>query len=519
MKTDPIKERIVGFKRDPLAFVKYVYPWGMGELESFTDGPHQWQRDILTDISVHLNGKNRFMPLLLAVASGHGIGKSALIGWIVNWGMSTCVDCKVIVTAGTGKQLDTKTWPEITKWFRLGLNKDWFECKTESIRANDRQHEKSWRADAITWSEHNTEPFAGAHNRGKRIIIIYDEASGIADKIWEVTSGALTDEDTEIIWVAFGNPTQNQGRFRECFGKFKTRWVQRQIDSRNVPGTNKELFRQWVEDYGEDSDYVRVRVRGEFPRAGATQFIAGDVVAGARQRDVGDQSKAYKIISVDVARFGDDQTVIGCRQGLKVEILKKLRGQDNVQVGMQVINFICNERARACVIDGDGLGGGVVDYVSTFLAERWKAWHKEELPKWFKLEEFHGGMPAGDTFMYFNRRAEMWGKMRDWLETGSIPNDPEMDDHLTGLWYGMSNKNQIQLEKKEDMKKRGLSSPDCGDMLAMSFAVDPSPKTREEALLEQIQKVEQYDPTEAHFMRLAETERRKKASAPMQYWE
>ena len=255
------------FCRDPLSFVKYAYPWGeSGALETET-GPWQWQRDVLTDISVHLNGPNCFMPLLLAVASGHGIGKSALISWITNWGMSTCEDCKIIVTAGTGKQLDTKTWPEITKWFKLAINAHWWDCKAESICVKDKNHERSWRTDAITWSEHNTEPFAGAHNRGKRIIIIYDEASGIADKIWEVTSGALTDEDTEIIWIAFGNPTQNTGRFRECFGKFKTRWVRRQIDSRNVPGTNKELFRQWVEDYGEDSDYVRVRVRGEFPES------------------------------------------------------------------------------------------------------------------------------------------------------------------------------------------------------------------------------------------------------------
>ena len=245
--------------------MKYAYPWGEeGDLSAET-GPWQWQKEILTDINIHLNGPDRFIPLQISVASGHGIGKSALIGWITHWGMSTCEDCKVIVTAGTGKQLDTKTWPEITKWFKLGVNKHWWDCKAESICVKNKAHERSRLCDAITWSEHNTEPFAGAHNRGKRIIIIYDEASGIADKIWEVTSGALTDEDTEIIWIAFGNPTQNTGRFRECFGRFKHRWIGRQIDSRSVPGTNKTLFSQWVEDYGEDSDYVRVRVRGEFP--------------------------------------------------------------------------------------------------------------------------------------------------------------------------------------------------------------------------------------------------------------
>ena len=121
--------------------------------------------------------------------------------------------------------------------------------------------------------------------------------------------------------------------------------------------------------------------------------------------------------------------------------------------------------------------------------------------------------------MYFNRRAEVWGMMRDWLETGSIPNDPELDGDLTGPTYMFSAKNQIQLEKKEDMKKRGLASPDIGDMLAMTFSVTPVMKTREEALAEEIERVQLVDPTEAHFMRLAETDRRQKAKQPLAYWE
>lgn len=123
-------------------------------------------------------------------------------------------------------------------------------------------HDKRWRADAIPWSEHNTEAFAGLHNERKRIIVVFDEASNIADLVWEVAEGALTDEDTEIIWVAFGNPTRNTGRFRECFRKYKHRWKCAQIDSRTVEGTNKQQLQKWVDDYGEDSDFVKVRVRG-----------------------------------------------------------------------------------------------------------------------------------------------------------------------------------------------------------------------------------------------------------------
>jgi hypothetical protein len=510
-------EEVAKYPRDPLGFVRFAYSWGYGELEDYF-GPYEWQADVLDTIGKHLRDPaTRYTPLLISVASGHGIGKSAEIAMVINWAMSTCDDCRVVVTANTEAQLVTKTWPEITKWFKRSINAHWWNQTATRIFAKEAGHVDHWRLDRETWSENNTEAFAGLHNIGKRIVVVYDEASAIPPKIWEVTEGALTDENTEIIWLAFGNPTQNTGRFRECFGRFKHRWITKQIDSRTVPGTNKTLINGWVSDYGEDSDFVRVRVRGEFPRAGSSQFIAGDVVADARKRDVGDQTKAYKILSVDVARFGDDQTVIGWRQGLRAKTLDKIRGWDTIQVGRQVIMRIIQEQPRACVVDGDGIGGGVTDYVRVYLPEAWQKAVGSQLPKWFRIEEFHGGAVPGDGFMYFNRRAEVWGKMRDWLVTGEIPDDPELEADLTGPEYFHSNKNQIQLERKDDMKSRGLASPDCGDMLAMTFGVTPTPKTREESLIEEIANTP--DPMEQHFKRLRETERRQKEKQPLAYWE
>lgn len=118
---------------------------------------------------------------MLARASGHGIGKSAFISMLINWGMSTCEDCKVVVTANTDNQLRTKTWPEIIKWSNLAITKEWFTCTATAMYSNDPGHDKRWRADAIPWSEHNTEAFAGLHNERKRIIVVFDEASNIAD--------------------------------------------------------------------------------------------------------------------------------------------------------------------------------------------------------------------------------------------------------------------------------------------------------------------------------------------------
>ena len=465
---------IAQFVHDPYGCARYSFPWREdGDLQD-SSGPRVWQRHILMAIGQHLQSERRFDPLKIAVASGHGIGKSALISIITHWAMSTCTDCRVIMTANTEVQLRTKTWPEVTKWFRSAINSDWYECGATTITVKDKRHAKQWRVDAVPWSENNTEAFAGLHNKGKRLVVIFDEASKISDSIWEVTEGALTDSDTEIIWIAFGNPTRNTGRFRECFGAHKHRWVCQQIDSRNVEGTNQRQIQQWIDDWGEDSDFVRVRVRGEFPRAGSDQFIDSDVVHAARKRTLPTNERDWRIMSVDVARFGDDQTVVGIKQGSKFRIVGRYRGLDTMQVSMRCQEIIKRETPRLVVIDGDGVGGGVVDHIKMYMDD----WFKAHSPS--RLVEFHGGASPADAYAYYNKRAEVWGRMREWLKDADIPDDPDLYADLTGVEYGYTNKNQLQLEKKEDMKKRGLSSPDAGDCLAMCFAHIPAPRTSHE---------------------------------------
>jgi hypothetical protein len=447
----------------PAKFASYNFPWGERGLED-AKGLRTWQREILETIGQHLCSKEtRFKPLRLAVASGHGIGKSSLISMVINWAMSTCEDCKCIVTASTGMQLFTKTQPEIAKWFRLARNSHWWDVHTHSVRIKDPAHQATWRTDLVTWAQNNPEAFQGLHNLGKRIVVIFDEASGIDDPIWAAVQGALTDENTQIIWIAFGNPTRNTGRFRECFGRFAHDWVTKQIDSRTVDGTNKEEIAGWIRNYGEDSDFVRVKVRGEFPRAGSGQFIPSDIVSDARAYKAQGYESLPKVLSCDVARFGDDQTVFGLRQGRKFKLLEKLRGKDTVFVAERLIHWQKAEEVNATVVDGDGIGGGVIDAVK----------HRGFGARLF---DFHGGHAANDAAQFFNRRAEMWGAMRDWLVAGAeIPDDPELADDLTNPEYYFSPKQQIQIEKKDEMKSRGLRSPDCGDCLMMSFSVTVAP--------------------------------------------
>ena len=469
-----LAQDIGSYSLSPTGFMQYAFPWESEKLPQ--SGPRTWQSDINKLIEAHFsNPDTRFQPLQIAVASGHGIGKSAEIGMLIDWGMSTCEDCKVVVTAGTGTQLATKTAPEVQKWFRMGINAHWWDINATSIRVKDPLHQAMWRADFITWSVQKTEGFAGLHNQGKRIIIIFDEASSIDDIIWEVAEGVLSDENTEIIWIAFGNPTRNSGAFYKAITG-ANRWHKRQIDSRTVEGTNKELLNKQIEEWGEDSDRARVRIRGEFPRGGSTQFIPGDIVAAARKRKVEGFEGSPVILGVDVARFGDNRSVIFKRQGRKAEICGGkakgvFYGMDTQKLGGMVQEAIDRESPDAVVIDGDGIGGAVYDYLKA------RGYDRKTL-----LHEFHGGLPATDPHKYLNRRAEIWGELKDWLEGAQIPDEPELDTDLTGPDYGYHPSKQcIVLESKDEMRARGVDSPDLGDALAMTFGVrvaPPKPKPK-----------------------------------------
>ena len=453
---------------DPEMFVRWAFPWtDPGELEHEA-GPREWQVTVLRDIKAALlAGGDVQGAIRIAVASGHGIGKSALVSWVILWALSTMPLTRVVITANTGDQLRTKTWPEVSKWFNLCLTRHWFKFEATSIARRSSAGSKEWRCDAATWSENNTAAFAGLHNKGRRIVLLFDEASQIADRVWEVAEGAMTDEDTEILWLAFGNPTETTGRFRECFagGRFAHRWHPRQIDSRQVPGTNKAEIAKWVADWGEDSDFVRVRVKGEFPRGGSMQFIDSDTAQAATLRPVAASVRQPLIIGVDVARFGEDQTVIWFRRGPDARMIPpiKLRGADTVAVASRVTEQAIEHNAQAIFVDETGVGAGVVDMLRGMLRDRVVV----GVNNGGKADRY---LHSSDMPATANKGAEMWASMREWLKTGGVPRDSELVAELCGRQYGFNPKSEIQLERKEDMKKRGLASPDCADALALTFA-------------------------------------------------
>lgn len=450
----------------PFEFVMYAFAWGEGELEGET-GPDAWQEGVLRSLGDRVMTLEQALvsaqehdAIRDATASGHGIGKSALVAWIILWQMSTRTHLNGVVTANTSKQLEQKTWRELAVWHKRAINVHWFEwTATKFYKVSDPE---TWFVAAVPWTLENTEAFAGTH--AKHVLLIFDEGSGIPDAIWEVAEGAQT--SGSVLWCVFGNPTRPSGRFRECFsnGRFAHRWTNRQIDSRTCKKANKRQAEQWITDYGDDSDFVRVRVKGQFPRAGATQLISTEVVEFARKREVMVDFEAPLVLGVDIARFGDDQTVLRYRRGRDARSIAavKYRGIDTMQCANFIVQSINTEEPDVICIDGNGVGGGVVDRVRQLLGETMSK----------RVFEVQNGSKATNERDYFNKRAECWGLMRDMLEESlAIDDDALLLADLCGPEYGYDLHNRLQLERKEDMKKRGIHSPDDGDALALTFAV------------------------------------------------
>jgi len=389
MKSDvdlQLAEEIAQFYADPLGFVMFAYPWGQpGVLENH-DGPDKWQREFLIELGKQVaqrnfDGVRPVAPIRMCVVSGHGVGKSVLCAWMAHWIMSTRPRARGTATANTFSQLSTKTWAAIQSWAKLLINRHWFTVTGDSMYFEGQK--EAWALSAQSCREENSESFAGQHAADSTSFYIFDEASAIPEKIWEVAEGGLT--DGEPIFIACGNPTRNTGKFqRVTFGNERDRWTRFSVDSRESKFSNKELIEQWAADYGEDSDFFRVRVRGECPRAGSTQLIPSDVVAACRRYKATGYETLPKILSVDVARFGDDRTVIGMRQGRHFQVLQKYSGLDTVQTVDRVISLIDVHRPDAIVVDGDGLGAGVVDQLTH------RGYGSD-------LHEFHGGARAFDA--------------------------------------------------------------------------------------------------------------------------
>jgi hypothetical protein len=453
---------VAQFYADPLGFVRYAFPWGQrGMLENYS-GPDAWQEEALRELGREVQQRNfdgvhAVPPIRVAVSSGHGIGKSTFVAWIACWILSTRPDSQGTVTANTFPQLETKTWAAIQRWLKACVTKDWFQIGSDRIYRLGRK--ESWFLSAQTSREENSESFAGQHAATSTSYYILDEASAIPEIIWEVAEGGLTDGEPMVF--AFGNPTRATGKFfKATFGSEKHRWLSRSIDSRESAFTNKGVIDEWIAEYGEDSDFVRVRVRGLPPRAGDLQFIDSERVYEASRRTPAAFPDEPLIIGVDIARGGGDHNVICFRRGVDAVSIPaiKIPGEqtrDSTLMVSKLADVLAKYQPAAMFLDETGIGGPLYDRLR-------QLGHKNVIGIQFGA--------ASPERQYANMRSYMWGRMKDWLQRGSIPKNTQLEQDLVGPGYKHDKQDRLVLESKEDMKKRGLASTDDGDALALTFA-------------------------------------------------
>lgn len=495
-KDEELADALALYRDDPLGYVMFNWDWEHDESIQIVElqepwrsrygckyGPDKWACEFLEELGREIRkrgftGKTAVPPIQFTTASGHGIGKSVLVAWLTKFILDTRPRSRGTITANTDVQLRTKTWAALGSWHAKSLTVDWFDYSAGrgSMALRSKLEPQDWFATAQTCREENSESFAGQHAATATSFYIFDEASGVPDKIFEVRKGGLM--TGEPMTFDFGNPTNNTGAFFEnCIGNQAHRYIVRMIDARDVAITNKGEQQKMIDDYGIDSDIVKVRVLGQFPKMGSTQFIStADVVeAGLRELPPTDYN-APMVLGVDVARFGDDETVIKARHGFDARSwpAERYNGLDTVQVTGKVVEryrFFTNLglKPSAIFVDGGGLGAGVVDQLRALG---------------YPVIEVGFGNKPTDASLYRYKSDEMWGEMRKALAgnlciprpAGAGSEGTDLKDQLTQRLFGYTKQgNKIHLETKDDLKKRGLSSPDVGDALALTYAQHVAP--------------------------------------------
>lgn len=484
---------------DPEAFVMYVFPWGKpGTPLAKLSGPREWQREELRAIAEHMRENVRLIAMgrdpkmyQLAVASGRGIGKSALVSWLILWALSTAIGSSVVVTANTESQLLTKTWPELGKWHTLSINSHWFDKQALSLKPQkwltDALKDKAsidtgyYYAQATLWSEENPDAFAGLHNP-YGVTLIMDEASGIPKPIWSVSEGFFTEPVLMRLWLVFSNPRQPEGAFYDCFHSDKAFWRTKNIDSRTVEGTDKAVYQKIIDKYGEDSDEARVEVKGQFPKTGSNQLIGQDLLdtASQRQTSVLANQGLPRIMGIDIARQGDDKTVIMRRQGKLTWEPIDYAIPDNMEVAARIAKIIDEFKPHAVFIDS-GNGAGVIDRLRQLQ---------------YKVIDVNFGSTAMQP-VYKDKRMEMYQNTKDWLsEGGVIPPHARLLSDLAALRYEYTTtSNQKFLLDKRSMQKWYKYSTDYGDALALTFAY-PVALPEDDDMMKRGRQVTEYNPYE-----------------------
>ena len=415
----------------------------------------EWEREVMLDVAVR--GVRR-----ISIRSGHGVGKTGVLGLLACYGMVFHERINVVATAPSGPQLFDGLFAQIKIWvarlpFALsGL----FDAKADRIQRIS-SPEECYFACRTSRAE-TPDALQGIHLEGGVVWLLGDEAAGIPEKVFEAASGSMSQRNACTILT--GNPTRGSGFFFDTHHKLREMWKCYRVSCLDSARVDPDFIADMKARYGEDSNAYRARVLGEFPRSDDDTLISLDLVEAAMVREIDLDPKARIVWGVDPARFGDDSATL-CKRWGKV-VPEKVRSWKKLDL-MQLTGAIHHEwnttpiehRPVVILIDVIGLGAGVVDRLRE-LGLPVRGVNVGEQPSF-------GGM-------FVNLRAELWSKAKEWLQARDcrLPNDERLTGELTLPRYDFHSNGKMRLESKEDMKKRGISSPDFADSFVLTFADD-----------------------------------------------
>jgi len=443
-------ERFAAYKQDPVLFVK----------EMFCVTPTAQQEQLLRAIAKP--------GAKVSVRSGHGTGKSTAASWCIAWFLFTHRNAKVPCTAPSSHQLSDILWAELAKWRNELPQAFKDQLYVGSDHAYIVGRKETQFAVARTSRPEKPEALQGFH--ADNLLFVVDEASGVAEQVFEVAEGALSTAGARVLMLS--NPTQTTGYFFRSQNRDKHKWTCLHFSSRESPLVDATYCQDMDEKYGPDSDIVKVRVDGNFPSTSILQLISTKLVMDAMNRlqHQAEYRHAPVVMGADVAYYGDDRCSLYRKQGLSA--WKVWSGRDVSTTQFATIIAQNQQKFGAAVTFSDitGVGAGVYDTLKVLGT---------------KTIGIYPGQAAINPNKFLNRRAEMWWEVKEWLEQGGcLEYDEELLTDLTGPQYFYTGTGKIQLEAKDDMKKRGLASPDLGDGLALCFA-GPVPITVERVRREQ----------------------------------
>ena len=412
--------------------------------------PQRWQIEALQAIRDHDR---------VSIRSGHGVGKTAFLSWTILWWLLTHYPVKAACTANTASQLSDVLWPEIAKWAR-NLPK-FFQDRLD-IKSDKVELKGGGDSFAVARTSRKEQPEALQGFHSPNMLFIVDEASGVPDIIFEVGQGAMSTKGAKTVMV--GNPTRSSGYFYDSFNRNADRWKNFKVSCVDADKTvNPDFVEDMKRQYGEDSNIYRVRVLGEFPEADDDVVIPLHLVESAKARDV-EPILSAPVWGLDVARFGDDRTALCKRRANAVlEPIRTWRNKDLMEIcGIILTEYESTpyqDRPTEILVDSIGLGAGVVDRLSEMdFGPNIRGINVSESPSL-------GGK-------YNKLRDELWFKTKEWLENRDVklPDDPTLTSELTAPRYKFLSNGKLKVESKDEMKRRGVKSPDVADSLVLTFA-------------------------------------------------